>query len=375
MFKKVFRIFNNGNQFGLNYQIQIRRTVLCFIHYWTTPDFAPPHCFDTIDEAKNCIYEEYPDAVIYMKCTDKGGDEKDEISVTESDEQSSNSPTGHGKYIDNELNKAAKRYFAENSDPNKYTLADVFYHGYRCGKRQKPIEDNQECENVCETKNPNDLTGLSGKEYNEKFIENIVSGKFLTCMIDFYIFKAGEKYWFEYIGNNNYIGRSDNILNEKIHLEPRQLDYFIEIKYGDEDATNVINWLYKWFYAVRTWGLTNNESNEEFCMAEAINAYKEFRDPDGGDDDLRYCIDYINPRHPFLDNGILNVRHYRALKEETAVSVLTIIESCGCKILDIYRGNVRQGKLSESIKSMIIDDDDWVSEEWLEGLKEKELEK
>lgn len=96
---------------------------------------------------------------------------------------------------------------------------------------------------------------------------------------------------------------------------------------------------------------------------------------DDGDDDLRYCIDYINPRHPFLDNGILNVRHYRTLKEETAVSVLTIIESCGCKILDIYRGNVRQGKLSESIKSMIIDDDDWVSEEWLEGLKEKELEK
>ena len=96
---------------------------------------------------------------------------------------------------------------------------------------------------------------------------------------------------------------------------------------------------------------------------------------DDGDNDLRYCIDYINPRHPFLDNGILNVRHYRALKEETAVSVLTIIESCGCKILDIYRGNVRQGKLSESIKSMIIDDDDWVSEEWLEGLKEKDLEK
>ena len=206
MFKKVFRIFNNGNQFGLNYQIQIRRTVLCFIHYWVTPDFAPPHSFDTINEAKNCIYEKYPDAVIYIKCTDKANDE----SVK---------------------------------------------------KRCVPP-----------------LIGLSGKEYNEKFIENIVSGKFLTCMIDFYIFKAGEKYWLEYIGDNNYIGRSDNILNEKIHLEPRQLDYFIEIKDGDEDVANVINWFYEWFYAVRTWGLTNNESNEEFCTAEAINAYKEFTD-------------------------------------------------------------------------------------------------
>ena len=202
--------------------------------------------------------------------------DNDENSVIESDEQCSNSPNGYGKYIDDELNKAATRYFAENTDPNKYSLADVFYHGYRCGFSKKSIEGDQADKNVKKRCVP--LTGLSDKEYNEKFIENIVSGKFLTCMIDFYIFKAGEKYWFEYIGNNNYIGRSDNILNEKIHLEPRQLDYFIEIKDGDENITDVINWFYGWFYAVRTWGLTNNESNEEFCTAEAINAYKEFRD-------------------------------------------------------------------------------------------------
>lgn len=274
MFKKVFRIFNNGNRFGLNYQIQIRRTVLCFIHYWVTPDFAPPHSFDTINEAKNCIYEKYPDAVIYIKCTDKANDES---SVMNSDEQSSNSPNGYGKYIDDELNKVTKRYFAENTDPNKYSLADVFYHGYRCGAGKEPIECNQIDKSVKKRCVPL-LIGLSDKEYNEKSIENIVSGKFLTCMIDFYIFKAGEKYWLEYIGDNNYIGRSDNILNEKIHLEPRQLDYFIEIKDDDEDVANVINWFYEWFYGVRTWGLTNNESNEEFCTAEAIKAYKEFTD-------------------------------------------------------------------------------------------------
>lgn len=202
--------------------------------------------------------------------------DNDENPVIESDEQCSNSPNGYGKYIDDELNKAATRYFAENTDPNKYSLADVFYHGYRCGASKKSIEGDQVDKSVKKRCVP--LIDLSGKEYNEKFIENIVSGKFLTCMIDFYIFKAGEKYWFEYIGNNNYIGRSDNILNEKIHLEPRQLDYFIEIKDGDENITDVINWFYGWFYAVRTWGLTNNESNEEFCTAEAINAYKEFRD-------------------------------------------------------------------------------------------------
>ena len=89
---------------------------------------------------------------------------------------------------------------------------------------------------------------------------------------------------------------------------------------------------------------------------------------DDGDNDMRYCIKYVNPRYPFLDNGNINARYYRALKEETAESVLTIILSCGCKILSLYRGNVRQGQLGAWETPMIVDDDDWVTDKWLKEL-------
>ena len=70
---------------------------------------------------------------------------------------------------------------------------------------------------------------------------NFVSGKFLTCMLDFDILKAGEKYWMEYIGQDTYIGRSDNILNKRLYIEPHQLDLLFEEKSGMEVAN--IKWL------------------------------------------------------------------------------------------------------------------------------------
>ena len=90
-------------------------------------------------------------------------------------------------------------------------------------------------------------------------------------------------------------------------------------------------------------------------------------------DELRYCIDYINPRHPLLDNGNLNVRHYRTMNEETANSVLTIILSCGCKIKELYRGNVFKGKLAEWETPMIVDPEDWFTEEWLKVVTFKNI--
>ena len=40
-------------------------------------------------------------------------------------ENNSNSPNGYGKYIDEKLNEAAKHYFADSTDEEKYSLADV----------------------------------------------------------------------------------------------------------------------------------------------------------------------------------------------------------------------------------------------------------
>lgn len=105
---------------------------------------------------------------------------------------------------------------------------------------------------------------------NEKY--NYVSGKFLKCLLDFNIFKKGQNYWLEYIGNDTYIGRSDNILNEKVIIKPFQLDYFIESYKFDNDIFELLNNL---SYTARTFGLVKKEDNVQYCTRLAKRAFDE----------------------------------------------------------------------------------------------------
>lgn len=63
----------------------------------------------------------------------------------------------------------------------------------------------------------------SHTEWAEEEKTRFVSGQFLQCKLSFDGFKEGEHYWLEYIGDDMYVGRSDNILNQKFHITPRQL--------------------------------------------------------------------------------------------------------------------------------------------------------
>lgn len=63
----------------------------------------------------------------------------------------------------------------------------------------------------------------SNTELAEEEKTRFVSGQFLQCKLSFDEFKEGEHYWLEYIGDDMYVGRSDNILNQKFHITPRQL--------------------------------------------------------------------------------------------------------------------------------------------------------
>ena len=78
-------------------------------------------------------------------------------------------------------------------------------------------------------------------------------------------------------------------------------------------------------------------------------------------DKMRYCIEYINPLHPLLDNGALNIRHLRVSDEHDAEMALTLMLSFGAKIYALYRGNVKDGKLGEWATPMIVDTNDWYS--------------
>ena len=101
---------------------------------------------------------------------------------------------------------------------------------------------------------------------------NYVSGKHLICLTDFKIFKKKQSYWLEYLGNNVYIGRSDNILNEKVTIEPFQLDYFIESYKFDNDIFELLNNL---SYTARTFGLVEKEDNAQYCTRLAKKAFDE----------------------------------------------------------------------------------------------------
>ena len=84
--------------------------------------------------------------------------------------------------------------------------------------------------------------------------------------------------------------------------------------------------------------------------------------------ETRYCIEYVNPRHPLRDNGSINVRYDRVLTLEQAEHDLTLILSFGGKILNLYMGNVVDGKTGEwSPIPMIVDDDDWFTTDWFKS--------
>lgn len=63
--------------------------------------------------------------------------------------------------------------------------------------------------------------------------------------------------------------------------------------------------------------------------------------------ELRFCIEYVCPTHPLNDDGSVNIRHFRTLSGEEAENALVLLLECGCKLIDLYKGNVQDGKLAE----------------------------
>ena len=82
---------------------------------------------------------------------------------------------------------------------------------------------------------------LVNSDEAEKEKYDFVSGQFIECRKSFNEFKEGNSYWLEYVGNDTYIGRSDNILNQKFHITPRQLYRLFTQQHcpkEDSDETN-----------------------------------------------------------------------------------------------------------------------------------------
>lgn len=106
-------------------------------------DLSSMECED-IEDA--CINSKWIKLYNYMKKKLEKQDNTDKASYDDAEKENditeeTNAPTEYGKYIDECLNEAAKHFFSEGED--KYSVADLFYAGVRCGESWLEKQDKQ----------------------------------------------------------------------------------------------------------------------------------------------------------------------------------------------------------------------------------------
>lgn len=122
---------------------------------------------------------------------------------------------GKGTTICGQDYKCKKDY----KEGNCWYIKDVIYH---CG-RDGYLTDQNGISWSCTPEWFKEYI-YSNAELAEKEKSEFVGGQFIqcNCTLDNGL-KKGEHYWLEYVGDDTYVGRSDNILNQKFHITPRQL--------------------------------------------------------------------------------------------------------------------------------------------------------
>ena len=102
---------------------------------------------------------------------------------------------------------------------------------------------------------------LENYDEAEKEKADFVGDGFIVCHADFLDFKEGKTYWLEYIGDDKYNVRSDNLLGKTYHITPCQLyTVFKKLteleKQGKTlDPDEVIEWLKTKVYGYSTYGV------------------------------------------------------------------------------------------------------------------------
>ena len=133
-----------------------------------------------------------------------------------------------GKWIDEDGEEVAFMIFPElkSSDKIKDEIID-FIKTYGCAlvkaRMDQWIDWIEKQGEKSISKSVNSVVTDSHFKRAEAEKTVFVSGQYVQCRNSFDGFKENESYWFEYIGDDVYIGRSDNILNKKFHITPRQL--------------------------------------------------------------------------------------------------------------------------------------------------------
>lgn len=72
-------------------------------------------------------------------------------------------------------------------------------------------------------KEPKAVDVSANFEKAEKEKKDFVTSDFIRCIKKVKGFNEGEAYWLEYIGDDTYVGRSDNVLNSTFNITPKEL--------------------------------------------------------------------------------------------------------------------------------------------------------
>lgn len=98
-------------------------------------------------------------------------------------------------------------------------ILEYLYDGMR--KSDEQFKDQFKCAiDWLEKQGEMDMESYKAAEDEKR---EFVGDGFIKCYADFQDFKEGETYWLEYMGNDNYNVRSDNLLGKTYHITPCQL--------------------------------------------------------------------------------------------------------------------------------------------------------
>lgn len=109
---------------------------------------------------------------------------------------------------------------------------------------------------------------------DEKEKREFVGDGFIKCYADFQDFKEGETYWLEYIGDDKYNVRSDNLLGKTYHITPCQLyTVFKKLtwleKQGEPNPYSGVSFKYDG----HTWGMCARDGGVHILIDSNLKAF------------------------------------------------------------------------------------------------------
>lgn len=110
----------------------------------------------------------------------------------------------------------------------------------------------------------------------EKEKSDFVGDGFIKCFANFLDFKEGETYWLEYIGDDKYNVRSDNLLGKTYHITPYQLyTVFKKLTWLEKQVENNPYSGVSFKYNGHTWGMCARDNGVDILLDKQLFKHLE----------------------------------------------------------------------------------------------------